>query len=318
MKQTINEYNHLILKHIIVHLSITTLLTMDSRDNNPVIFIDGSYFCFYRYHATLTWWKFSHSDQAQDQAQDQASAQDPSLNPEFIEKFKKSFTDSIASLPKKLGVSKDSIIVVGKDCKRSDIWRHEFAHNYKGTRPSNESISAFFAMVYNEELFLKGGCDTIIEHNRLEADDVIAISVKRLLAENTGRKIIIITSDKDYLQLLQPANNGNNNVVLIYNAAIKNIGVTKEGVAIDGHKELFIKTVMGDKSDNISSVIAKCGYKTAEKCYHNRDYFESRLEKEQSARQAYINNKKLVDFDEIPAILVAEFWGEHGAKMATL
>lgn len=284
--------------------------------NNPVIFIDGSYFCFYRYHATLTWWKFSHSDPNQDQVQ----ASDPSLNPEFIEKFKKSFTDGIASLPKKLGVSKDSIIIVGKDCKRSDIWRHEFAHNYKGTRPSNESIGAFFAMVYNEELFLKGGAKMIIEHSRLEADDVIAISVKRLLSENAKRKIIVVTSDKDYLQLLRPTNNTNNDSdsVRIFNASIKNIGVTKEGALVDGHKELFIKTVMGDKSDNISSAIAKCGYKTAEKCYHDKNYFESRLEKEPLARQAYLNNKKLVDFDEIPAILVAEFWGEYGGKVMDL
>ena len=86
---------------------------------------------------------------------------------------------------------------------------------------------------------------------------------------------------------------------------------------IDGRKELFIKTVMGDKSDNISPVLAKCGYKTAEKCYRDPAYFESRLIKE-NAREAYLRNKKMVDFDEIPTNLVEEFWGEYGDKVLRL
>jgi 5'-3' exonuclease len=149
-------------------------------------------------------------------------------------------------------------------------------------------------------------------HDRLEGDDVIAISVKKILSECIERKITIITSDKDYLQLLQPSGN-----VSIFNAALKNIGLTKDGSFIDGRKELFIKTVMGDKSDNIHPAITKCGYKTAEKCYHDRVYFESRLDKE-GARQAYANNKKLVDFDEIPANLVEEFWCEYCSKVIGL
>jgi 5'-3' exonuclease len=260
----------------------------------PIIFIDGSYYCFYRYHALITWWKFAYPELV---------LSDPLLNPEFVEKFKKLFVENVSALTKKLGLPKDTTIIVGRDCKRADIWRHEFAQNYKGTRPSSNGCP-FFNMVYNDNLFLKGGAKLIMMHSKLEADDVIAISVKRLLAENSARKIIIITSDKDYIQLLQPSGS-----VSLFNASLKNIGLAKDGIPIDGRKELFIKTVMGDKSDNIPSAIAKCGYKTAEKCFYDRTYFENRLSKE-NAHQAYLRNKRLVDFDEIPRNLAEECWNE--------
>ena len=249
------------------------------------------------------------------------------MNADFVAKFKKTFVDGIASLPKKLRLlAKDTIIVVGKDCKRADIWRHEYAttSKYKGTRPSNDDLKEgqsmfygcpFFSMAYKEDLFLKGGAQLVMRHGKLEADDAIAISVSKLLRledQTRATHIFIITSDKDYLQLLEPSGRVN-----IYNLAMKNMGLNKDGSLVNGRKELFIKTVMGDKSDNILPAIAKCGYKTAIKCYEDRAYFESRLLKE-GAQQLYLNNKLLVDFDEIPAQLVNEFWSEYGAQLLCL
>ena len=63
---------------------------------------------------------------------------------------------------------------------------------------------------------------------------------------------------------------------------------------------------MGDPSDNIKSVLKKCGLKTALKCFENREYFEDRLKKE-NAYDAYCFNKKIIDFNEIPKELVDEF-----------
>jgi 5'-3' exonuclease len=288
-----------------------------SDDNNCFIFVDGSYYCFYRYYATITWWKHTHPE---------IELGDPFLQEEFVAKYKKLFIDGISSLPRKLGAPKNARIIVGKDCKRENIWRHQHAiAPYKGTRPSGDEPrqgqsvfygGKFFNMAYEDELFVKGGAKWVIKHNRLEADDVIAISVKTLLQRDSAvtsltntslLKIFIVTSDKDYLQLLEPR-------VSIYNLAFKNLGLTKEGVAVDGRKELFIKTVMGDKSDNIAPAIAKCGYKTALKCYENPAYFEERLTKE-SAHQTYLINKKMVDFDEIPCELANEFLQKYADIM---
>jgi 5'-3' exonuclease len=63
---------------------------------------------------------------------------------------------------------------------------------------------------------------------------------------------------------------------------------------------------MGDISDNISSVLSKCGPKTAIKCLENPVYFEERLKKE-NAYEKYEVNKKIIDFDYIPKNLSDEF-----------
>jgi 5'-3' exonuclease len=70
--------------------------------------------------------------------------------------------------------------------------------------------------------------------------------------------------------------------------------------------DLFCKIVMGDTSDNIPSVIKKCGPKTALKCFTEPNYFADRVKKE-NAFDAYERNKRLVDFNNIPEDLVNNF-----------
>ncbi len=274
------------------------------------IFIDGSYFCFYRYYSILTWWKHSHADVA---------LENPYNNPEFLQSFKNSFVKNIANIKQKLNISKEDAqtakIIVGKDCKRENIWRHELIPDYKANRPSGEETrnkssdpgsvfygGAFFKMAYEEELFLKGGAQSIIKHWKMEGDDVIAISVKYLLKKYENCKIYIITSDKDYLQLLEPR-------VQIFNLAFKNLAELK-GCSNNAKQDLFVKIVMGDKSDNISSVLQKCGPKTALKCFENAEYFQTRLINE-NAQEKYELNKRMIDFDEIPRELVDEFMNKY-------
>ena len=64
------------------------------------LFIDGSYFCFYRFHALLTWWKNAHRD-------DPLEA--PFANVLFVEKFKKVFNEKITEIVKKLKLKMPSI-----------------------------------------------------------------------------------------------------------------------------------------------------------------------------------------------------------------
>ena len=63
---------------------------------------------------------------------------------------------------------------------------------------------------------------------------------------------------------------------------------------------------MGDKSDDIPSIFNKCGPKTALKYYNDTGAFEAQLKKE-NAYELYKKNKKLIDFNEIPDILVEQF-----------
>ena len=275
------------------------LITEIKMSTNPTfIFIDGSYFCFYRYHSLLTWWKNAFPEQSD-------VLLDPYQNQEFVDKFRKTFVDNVAKIPKSLKLDKNDrpIIIVGKDCKRENIWRNELFPNYKGTRAKGSEDGfmggPFFKMAYEEQLFIQGGARSILKHPKLEADDCIAISVKHLLKEYPDCNIYIITSDKDYLQLAQER-------VHLYNLAFKDLTEQKSCTG-DANCDLFCKIVTGDVSDNIPSVFPKCGPKTALKYFENRDLFEKKLQESSAFQIQYELNRKIIDFNYIPEELVNEF-----------
>jgi 5'-3' exonuclease len=265
--------------------------SMKTDNKVSFLFIDGSYFCFYRYHSIMRWWKSAYPENP---------LEDPFKNEQFVEKFRKTFVDTVGSLTKRLGIATDDpILIVGKDCKREDIWRNEFYDKYKGTRAKNDNFMGgpFFKMVYDDKLFQEGGVRAILKHPKLEADDCIAISVKHILATVPNAHITIITSDKDYLQLAT----GN---VKIYNLGFKNISEETHGGSAEA--DLFCKIVMGDSSDNITSVLKKCGPKTALKCFQDKLYFDERMKKE-NAYEKFQLNQKIIDFNYIPQDLIDEF-----------
>lgn len=256
---------------------------------NTFIFIDGSYFCFYRYYSLINWWKNAYPEEP---------LGDPFLNQKFVDKFKKTFVEHVNELSKKLGLDVNSNIkiLVGKDCKREQIWRTKLFPEYKANRPHDDAFlgGPFFKMAYDEGLFNH----KILYNSHLEADDCIAISVKYIINKSPNANIYIITSDKDYLQLSKPN-------VEIYNLAFKKLTDQKSSTG-NPECDLFCKIVMGDVSDNIKSVLKKCGPKTALKCFENREYFEERMKKE-NAYELYNLNETLVDFNKIPKELVDEF-----------
>ena len=265
--------------------------------NKTFIFIDGSYFCFYRYHSLLTWWKNAYPEIVLD---------DPFLNEQFVAKFRKTFVDHVQNLRKNLGIHKSVVptIIVGRDCKRENIWRNELFPNYKATRANGKEDGfmggPFFKMVYADNLFIEGGAKAILSHPTLEADDCVALSVKHVLNKYQDCNVYIITSDKDYLQLAEPR-------VHIYNLGFKKITDQKSSTG-SADCDLFCKIVMGDISDNIPSVFPKCGPKTALKYYEDQASFQKRLESDDKFIAQYNTNKKIVDFNEIPALLKNELF----------
>lgn len=275
-------------------LSSTTIY--DTMTENPTfIFVDGSYFNFYRYFSLLNWWKMAYPENI---------LADPYENPEFVEKFKKTFAENVASLKKNLKIDKNinPILIIGKDCRREDIWRTQIFKEYKGNRKNGPEDGfkggPFFKMVYQEELFEKAGAKAILKYPRLEADDCIAISTKFVLDKYPSCSIYIITSDKDYLQLVEPR-------VKIFDLRFRNIAEQKSSFG-SPEADLFCKIVMGDPSDNISSVLKKCGPKTVLKCFQDQQYFQEKMQKE-NAYEKFAFNKKIVDFNEIPQELVDGF-----------
>jgi 5'-3' exonuclease len=251
------------------------------------IFIDGSYYNFYRYHSLLKWWKNAFPEEKLD---------DPYKNSIFVEKFKKTFINNLLDIPKKLKIHKTNyIMLVGKDCKRENIWRKELYPQYKANRNYDGFMGGpFFQMVYDDNLFLQGGVKSILYHPQLEADDCIALTTKHVLNTFPDSNIYIITSDKDYLQL-------SNHRVHLYNLTFKKF------TSDNGDCDLFCKILMGDTSDNIPSVFPKCGPKTALKYYNDRNLLDAKLQSSIKYIRQYELNKTLIDFNYIPQQFVGEF-----------
>lgn len=274
----------------------TTLKEINAENPKSFIFIDGSYFCFYRYHSIMRWWKSAYPENP---------IVDPFANEQFVEKFKKTFIDTVKNLSKNLKI-KDEVpfIIVGKDCKRQQIWRNEIYDKYKATRVNDNGFMGgpFFKMVYEQNLFQEGGARAVLKHPKLEADDCVAICVKHIAEKYPTAKINIITSDKDYLQLAGPQ-------IRIFNLGYKDISQATLGG--NAEADLFCKIVMGDTSDNIKSVLNKCGPKTALKCFQDKTYFDERMKKE-NAYEKFEMNKTIIDFNCIPQNLIDEFMNSDG------
>lgn len=269
---------------------------------NNYILIDGSYFIFYRYYALNVWWSHQTAMGGDPPPQEElphshahGGSGQMGLPPEFIEKFKSTFVSKIHDIDKKLKL-KNTIKYVGKDCRRSDIWRTALYPEYKGTRDSTTTFlgAPLFKMVYDEQLYEKAGVQQILSYPSLEADDCIALMTKHLYKTEPDAHIWIIASDMDYLQIT-------NDRIHLYDLKFKNICDKSSG---DPLEDLFCKIVAGDKSDNIPSVFKKCGIKTAQKYFKDRDLFAKKLAADKEAQEIYKLNTTLVDFNCIPTELV--------------
>ena len=247
------------------------------------LFIDGSYFNFYRFYAMMQWWSLAKKDE---------ELGVPIENETFVEKYKSTFVDKVNEIEKKLKI-KGCIKIVGKDCPRKNIWRHALYNHYKEGRNNCKDFQGkpFFKMAYSE-LFKEAGVKAILSYPKLEADDVIAITTKHIVKNYPDAEVTIIASDMDYLQLASDR-------VKIFNLKYKDISKSKNAIG-DSECDKFCKIVAGDKSDNIPSVFPKCGLKTALKYYNNKDLFNKKLDSTENAKQIFERNTKLVDFNYIP------------------
>lgn len=269
------------------------------------ILIDTSYLIFYRFYALIQWWKFANSD---------VELGNPEDNKDFCDKFQKSMADSVKTIRKLLKlhdtkrVKHEIISFAAYDCPRLNIWRHELYSEYKGTREKDDKfmIGKFFKMVYRENLMEQAGCSHIIEEDGLEADDIVAIMKKYLRNREPDCQIYIITNDMDYLQLWD----SRCDIVNLRGLRL----IDKPNSYPEADKNLFIKILVGDKSDNISPVFKKCSIKEAEELYENPEKLDAKL-KEEDAYEKILINKTIIDFDEIPEEYVDRVYEKLDASM---
>ena len=270
------------------------------------VLVDTSYWIFYRYFAIMQWWKHAKPDDDLNN--------NPYTNEEFVEKFIKTFVESLQTFKKKHKLHKQRskphtpcTIIAARDCPRSEIWRNSLYNGYKETRDKDDSFNGgpFFKEVYkeNNKLLYQAGVNYVLRFPNLEGDDIVAICKKIIRHKYPDALIIILANDHDYCQLLD-------DYTEIINFQNKNLRESKK-VFVEPDKNLFYKIVLGDKSDNILPIFKKCGPKTCEKYYLNKELFLEALANDKEAQKKYELNKKLVSFNEIPEKLVNEFLEEY-------
>lgn len=103
----------------------------------------------------------------------------------------------------------------------------------------------------------------------MEADDVIA-----WLAHNLSEKSIVVTCDKDMLQLVSK----NISVYLPNKEELVDVNSFKESIGMDISTYILYKAIMGDPSDNIKGLV---GYGKVKAKILAESYDESKLTKEQ-------------------------------------
>lgn len=285
------------------------------------LFVDLSYYIFYRFHSTWTWFSLKHKDEYPDLLQI-----NPYENEIFREKFRSLFVSKLQELPYALGIlekkrkqRKTKVIeekedttkmkvYISKDCMREDIWRTKLFPEYKANRiyvkddPKNPS--SFFKMVYQEELYKQAFPDSVLlEHPHLEADDCIALMIKHLVKEEGEPDITVVTSDMDYLQLMTIP------TIKIYTLQEKPLKTEKSSLG-DASMDLEMKICVGDTSDNISSLKYRYGKKKYMELLKDRAKFEEFLDTYE-LREKYELNKTLVSFERIPFQLQNDFYEKY-------
>jgi hypothetical protein len=271
-----------------------------------VLFIDLSYYIFHRYHAYINWYQLSK----------EVKLTEDNIHEEFtkkenIEHFKKLCISKLEEFKKKYKIKDNNNIYLLKDCPRNEIWRNDLINDYKGTRIQDRFVKSFFVEGMKE--VIDNSNYQVISYATLEADDLAYISIKNL-KENKElkfeRKIIVVTKDSDYIQLLKF-----NNLEII-DAHKKDISVRLKSSSIEGF--LKLKIMNGDISDNIKGIFndlpnkkiydpiqkkeIKVTKKIIEELSENEQLFDRLIKnnKENGIYDKYLHNKKLIDFSEIP------------------
>ncbi|NLY08572.1 MAG: DNA polymerase I [Tissierellia bacterium] len=160
--------------------------------------------------------------------------------------------------------------------KPGGTFRNEIFQDYKGTRQSTPTELSQQIPIIKD--ILKQMNISILESDEYEADDIAGTLAKK--AEQEGIKAILVTGDRDYLQLV-----GENTEVVLTKKGIKDLEIydysrIKEEYGLTPGQLIDLKGLMGDSSDNIPGVPGvgeKTGIKLLLK-YNNIDSIYSNIE----------------------------------------
>ena len=208
-------------------------------------------------------------------------------------------------------------------CDSGNVWRKQIFPNYKAGRKANREKSEHdWDAIFNMLATIKNEIKTfmpykVIEVESCEADDIIATlikKVKNMIIPEHKKKILILSGDKDFIQLHGPN-------IRQYNPVLnKFVGKGEDPVIYI--REHILK---GDRSDGIPNVLSDDNVfiegrrqkPLSKKKLNNwvNEVFPTFTEEEE---KNYNRNRKLIDLNCIPQELEAKINNEfNDVKVAT-
>ncbi|MFA4915135.1 MAG: DNA polymerase I [Syntrophales bacterium] len=163
---------------------------------------------------------------------------------------------------------KPDFIAIVFDLK-GPTFRHEAYEQYKATRQATPD--ALVSQIPFIKDVARGFSIPVLEKEGIEADDIIGTLAKRYA--ETGMKTVIVSGDKDMLQLLS------DDIIMIDTMKDKtyDIEAVKIRFGVEPERVVEILGLMGDASDNIPG-IPGVGLKTAQKLINEYGTLEGVLE----------------------------------------
>lgn len=179
----------------------------------------------------------------------------------FEQNFRNNIIKPIAKIYPFIDKSK---FIFCMDCARKNIWRKEIYPDYKLNRDLKDkskdkfNISKVFKYAY--EIIIPNFCEEYGSHkilcNCAEGDDVIAVLTKYILSNNENNKVIIISCDKDMVQLYSDRVN-----IITVDGTVRNPKLELESelkksidIDINANDFLLFKILIGDIADNIPNI----------------------------------------------------------------
>ena len=254
----------------------------------PVMFLDLSHYVFHRFFAIQAWCKIRK----------QEFGDTPEGRQEFIDKFSKLFEDNLVMFKKKYKISWENFYFV-KDTPRDNIWRMKHYPLYKKNRDERniKFDPTVFTHVYDNiipQMIARLGAK-VLGYDTAEADDVIAILTRKIRRETPHRKVVIITNDNDYVQLIDECT-----IVVNCNKKELHTRFTEEEL----RNYILWKVIKGDDSDNIPSIDKKIGDKVALKLANDPSLLAARLASSSEIKEKFDMNNLLINFDMIPRYII--------------
>lgn len=261
-----------------------------------IILVDSSYTSFHRFFATIRWFSLAKKDEFKKYKDD--STYDWSTNEIFFEKYKKMYLESIEKVIGKT-VFSNSKIVFCLDCPQSSIWRNAHKKDYKGGRADlslKHDYKNVFKYTYNTlipNLIKNNGNIFLIKKNNIEADDIIALCTKYIRFKHPNKKVYLVSGDQDFYQLGYP------NLYFVDYKKKEHLQFTRT----EAKKELQLKIIVGDCSDNHPSIFPKdlkIPNKRKKLIKEDKKELLKYLSEYPQAKKMYKLNKLLIDFKNIP------------------